>query len=128
MGLLLMLAYPLFLLIHHEDSTLVLFGELGFAVLVALTSGAMVALNVELMPDQIRCTGLSVAYNLAHGLFGGTTPLIAAWLLKITDDPLTPVLWVAGTLTVSTLTLMVWIRSTHLHPFIETSGPRPASG
>lgn len=120
MGLLFLLCYPLFLLIHHEDPTRVLFGELGFAVLVAFTGGAMVALNVELMPDQIRCTGLSVAYNLAHGVFGGTTPLIAAWLLKVSDDPLTPALWVVAALTVSTVTLMAWIRPKHLHPYIET--------
>lgn len=96
-----------------------LIAEMIFAVLVAFTSGGMVALNVQLLPDSIRCTGLALAYNIAHGLFGGTTPLIAAWLLKTSDNPIAPAYWLMVALGLSTLTVVLWIRDRHLHPLGE---------
>jgi MHS family proline/betaine transporter-like MFS transporter len=114
--LLVALAIPLFSAIHSEVPHQVLIAEMIFAVLVAFTSGGMVALNVQLLPDYIRCTGLALAYNIAHGLFGGTTPLIAAWLLKTSDNPIAPAYWLMVALGLSTLTVVLWIRDRHLHP------------
>jgi MFS transporter, MHS family, proline/betaine transporter len=114
--LLVALAIPLFSAIHSNLPEQVLIAEMIFAVLVAFTSGGMVALNVQLLPDSIRCTGLALAYNIAHGLFGGTTPLIAAWLLKTSDNPIAPAYWLVGALALSTLTMLLWIRDRHLHP------------
>lgn len=122
--LLCLLAYPLFLGIHSEDTTRILLAEIGFAVLVALTSGGMVVLNVALLPDEVRCTGLALAYNLAHGVFGGTTPLVAAWLLRETDNPLTPAMWLSGALVVSSLTLLLLVRKHHLQPFLSQTQPQ----
>jgi MFS transporter, MHS family, proline/betaine transporter len=116
MSLLLFASFPLFHLIHMESESPVFIGEILFALLVAMTSGGMVALNVELFPSQIRCTGLALAYNIAHGIFGGTTPLVAAWLLRETGNPIAPVYWLIGALTLSALTLVLWIRDHHLHP------------
>ncbi len=39
-------------------------GEIGLAVLIAVLSGAMPATMAELAPWRVRCTVLSVAYNL----------------------------------------------------------------
>lgn len=114
--LLVALAIPLFSAIHSNVPEQVLIAEMIFAVLVAFTSGGMVALNVQLLPDSIRCTGLALAYNIAHGLFGGTTPLIAAWLLKTSDNPIAPAYWLMVALGLSTLTVVLWIRDRHLHP------------
>jgi MHS family proline/betaine transporter-like MFS transporter len=114
--LLVALAIPLFSAIHSNLPEQVLIAEMIFAVLVAFTSGGMVALNVQLLPDSIRCTGLALAYNVAHGLFGGTTPLVAAWLLKTSDNPIAPAYWLLGALVLSTLTMVFWIRERHLHP------------
>lgn len=114
--LLVALAIPLFSAIHSNLPEQVLIAEMIFAVLVAFTSGGMVALNVQLLPDSIRCTGLALAYNIAHGLFGGTTPLIAAWLLKTSDNPIAPAYWLLGALVLSTLTMLLWIRERHFHP------------
>jgi MHS family proline/betaine transporter-like MFS transporter len=114
--LLVALAIPLFSAIHSNLPEQVLIAEMIFAVLVAFTSGGMVALNVQLLPDSIRCTGLALAYNIAHGLFGGTTPLIAAWLLKTSDNPIAPAYWLLAALILSTLTMLLWIRDRHLHP------------
>ncbi|MGD9257375.1 MAG: MFS transporter, partial [Gammaproteobacteria bacterium] len=74
-------AIPLFHLLHHSDPAMILMGELGFVLGLGLLAGGLAAANVEMMPAPIRCTGLAFAYNASIGWLGGTTPLIAAWMI-----------------------------------------------
>jgi MHS family proline/betaine transporter-like MFS transporter len=87
-------------------------GEFGFVLAIALMSGGIVAANVELIPSAVRCTGLAFAYNASIGFFGGTTPLISAWLINSTGDPISPAYWVAGAGAVSLLTVIFLIPET----------------
>ncbi|AAU92247.1 major facilitator family transporter [Methylococcus capsulatus str. Bath] len=114
-GLLALGAIPLFHLIHTADPPTIFLGEAGFALTIGLISGGIVATNVELVPAEVRCTGLAFAYNAAVGCFGGSTPLIAAWLIDRTGNPLTPAYWIAATATVSLITLVAFVREFHFH-------------
>lgn len=69
----------------------------------------------------MRCTGLAIAYNIAHGVFGGTTPLVAAWLLKNTGNPIAPSYWLIGVLSISAVAMLFWIRNEHINPIDEPS-------
>ena len=64
-------AIPLFHLMHTSAPETIVLGEFGFALAIALFAGGLVAANVELMPDAIRCTRLAFAYNASIGIFGG---------------------------------------------------------
>ena len=59
-------------------------------MLISVISGALPATMAELAPWRVRCTVLSIAYNLGMALLGGTTPLIAAWLLSRTGVAVAP--------------------------------------
>lgn len=109
LGLLCVFAVPLFQLIHSEDPRHIFMGEIGFAILIAMGSGGILILNTSLIPKSVRCTGLAFAYNASTGLFGGTTPLVAAWLVSTTEDPISPAYWVLGAafLSLATLTLFI---------------------
>jgi MHS family proline/betaine transporter-like MFS transporter len=48
----------------------------------------------ELAPWRVRCSVLSVAYNVSVALLGGTTPMVAAWLVARTHA-LAPAVYVA---------------------------------
>jgi len=89
-GALAVLAYPLMALMARGQMAGIIAGEIGLAVLVAVLSGAMPATMAELAPWRVRCTVLSVAYNIGMALLGGTTPLVAAWLVVRTGVPLAP--------------------------------------
>jgi len=78
------LAYPLFELIQNGGYTQVLVAQLIFAVLIVFPLGAAPALLVELFPGDDRLTGYSVAFNIGIGVVGGTTPMIATWLIDMT--------------------------------------------
>jgi MHS family proline/betaine transporter-like MFS transporter len=50
----------------------------------------------ELAPWRVRCTVLSVAYNVGMALLGGTTPLVAAWLVARSGVTLAPAWYLAA--------------------------------
>ena len=89
-GWLLIGSWPIFQLLQSANNANIFRGELGLMVAVALLAGAKNAANVELMPASVRCTGLALAFNIAEGWFGGTTPLLAAWLIVSTGNPMMP--------------------------------------
>ena len=103
---------PLFHLIHTSQPTIIFLGELGFVLIIGLISGGLVAANVELMPTPVRCTGLAFAYNASIGLFGGTTPFMAAWLISITGNPIMPAYWVTLGGAITLLTAIFLVRET----------------
>ena len=105
-------ALPLFRLMHSSDPQQVLWGELGLTLAVALLAGGKNPANVELMPAAVRCTGLAVAFNVAEGYFGGTTPLIATWLIAQTGNPLLPGAWVAFSGLCTLITACAFTRET----------------
>ena len=103
---------PIFQLMHSQDPQLILRGEIALTVAVALLAGGKNPANVELMPAAIRCTGLAVAFNIAEGCFGGTTPFISAWLISETGNPLLPGAWVALSGLVTLLTVLFFTQET----------------
>ena len=80
------LSYPLVWLMHEPDFMRILAGQVVFAVLVAFLLGAGPANLSEMFPRRVRVSAMSVGYNVSMAIFGGTTPMIAAWLLERTHD------------------------------------------
>lgn len=79
-------AYPLVWLMHHPDFTMILAGQVGFAILCACFAGGIPAYMCELFPGSVRVTAVSVSYNLTLGIMGGTSPIVAVWLINRTHD------------------------------------------
>ena len=79
---LVVLAWPLFWLMHHPAPGWALLGQLGFAVLIAALAGASPAAMVEVFPRRVRCTALSVGFSLSMAAFGGTAPMIAVYTVQ----------------------------------------------
>jgi len=96
-------AYPLMALMARGHPAGIFVGQLSLALIVAGTGGVLPATMAELAPWRVRCTVLSVAYNLGVALLGGSTPLIAAWLLAKTGLTLAPAVYLAGAGVLSTI-------------------------
>ena len=86
-----LLSWPLFWLMHHTNTALILLGQLGFAVLFSWIFAVNPATMAEILPRRVRVSVLSIGYNICLSIFGGTTPLVAAYLVKRTDDDFAPV-------------------------------------
>jgi MHS family proline/betaine transporter-like MFS transporter len=77
----LVLAWPLFWLLDHPHFAAALLGQMGLAVLLGLYLGVVPSAMVEATPARVRCSALSVGYNLCLGVVGGTAPMVAAFLV-----------------------------------------------
>lgn len=57
------------------------------ACALAAFEGPLPATFTSLFPaHHTRCTGISVGHNLSMALFGGTAPMAATALLRVTHD------------------------------------------
>ncbi len=106
--LLILLPYPMFNILLSSSTKAVLVSLIIFGVSFSLVASSYGAMLAELFPAKVRYTGVGLAYNLAFAAFGGTTPLIVTYLIKVTKNPLMPayylmllaVLGLLGTLTI----------------------------
>jgi MHS family proline/betaine transporter-like MFS transporter len=94
-GLLMVLSYPLMSLMTGGQWIAVFAGQLVLSLLVSAASGVLAATMAELAPWRVRCTVLSISYNFGVALLGGTTPLVAAWLVSKTGFTLAPAVYMA---------------------------------
>lgn len=89
-------SYPLFWLMHHPNPTLIMAGEFGMAILIAAYIAPIPATLTEMFPKNIRVSAVSVGYNLAYAVFGGTVPIVAVWLIQKQHDDLAFVWYIIG--------------------------------
>ena len=81
---------------------------LWLSFMYGLYNGAMVVALTEVMPEQVRVAGFSLAYSLATAVFGGFTPAISTALIHMTGDKAAPGYWMsfaAACAFIATLTL-----------------------
>jgi MHS family proline/betaine transporter-like MFS transporter len=62
-------------------------------LLMAMNAGALPVVIAEQFPTGTRNTSMSMAQTLNVTLFGGTAPMIATYLIKITGSPIAPALY-----------------------------------
>ncbi|GAN68776.1 glycine betaine/L-proline transporter ProP [Acetobacter orleanensis] len=96
---------------------------LGLA-LVSFTS-SMPSTLPALFYTPVRYTALSVAFNISVSLFGGTTPLITAWLMEKTQILDIPAWYLMGAALIGLLTMLT-VRETARLP-LRGSPPAVAS-
>ncbi len=111
----LLFAWPLFWMMHHPHFAVVLVGRMGFAVLIGLFLGTCPATMVEIFPARVRCSALSVGYNLSLGVLGGTTPLVVTYLIARSHDDLSPAFYLMAAAALS-LAVILSLRETATLP------------
>jgi MHS family citrate/tricarballylate:H+ symporter-like MFS transporter len=66
---------------------------LYFSFFFGIYNGAMVAALTEVMPQNVRVVGFSLAFSLATAFFGGFTPAVSTILVQATGDKASPAYW-----------------------------------
>src|SRR5262249_35111768 len=101
-----LLAWPLWWLMNHEHLSAIFAGQAGFGVLFAVGFAGVPALMAELLPAEIRCTGIGIGYNVAIGIFGGAAPLVATYLISRTGNDFVPAYYVMAVAAISFIALL----------------------
>lgn len=94
---LVLFAYPLYYLIANGGLWGLIIGQLLFAVLAAGFQGVITSAVLEMFPANVRYSAAAFGYNLSYSLFGGTTPLIAMYLVsKLNNNTALSLYLIAG--------------------------------
>lgn len=92
----LVVALPLFRIVVGSTPEVVIATMASVGVLMGMYGSAPFCMMTELFPTRTRYSAMSVGYNVAMVLFGGTAPLISASLTKLTGNPSSPAYFMMG--------------------------------
>jgi MHS family proline/betaine transporter-like MFS transporter len=93
---LLLLSIPALTLIRMGTVAPIFGGMLILGVLLSCFTGAMPSALPALFPTKIRYGALAIGFNVSVSLFGGTTPLVTAWLVSSTGNLMMPAYYLMG--------------------------------
>lgn len=88
------LSLPAFFIAGLGTFAFVYLGELLFVLAAAPTSALSAVVGAELFPVNVRFSAPTIGYNFAYAIFGGTAPFVAAGLLDLTGNRLSPPFYV----------------------------------
>ncbi len=85
-ALLLLLAYPAFMILHIPNFWAIAGAQILLSLCLGFYFAPVPAMLVEMFPTRIRYTGMALSYNLCAALIGGTTPMVSEWLIGVTGS------------------------------------------
>jgi len=86
----------------------------GMTVLNAVSMfiwGSFYAGLAESLPKSIRGSGFGIIYSVSIAAFGGTTQLVATWLIHVTGSAMAPAWYLMGAAAVGQIALMLMAES-----------------
>jgi len=86
---------PLFDVAHQGAPWVAIVVTIVLMVLIAVPLGATPATLSEAFDRGHRLTGYSLSYNLGVGIAGGTSPVVATWLIEETGLDVAPAVYLA---------------------------------
>jgi MHS family proline/betaine transporter-like MFS transporter len=100
-------AWPAFRLFQSGDVLLMLMGSTILAIGQGFFVGPLSSVMANLLPPQVRVTGISFAYSSSVGLFGGTAPMLTEYLLSKDQMLMAPAVVIMVGALISFLTLLL---------------------
>ncbi|WP_186074326.1 glycine betaine/L-proline transporter ProP [Burkholderia gladioli] len=122
---LLALSIPALMLIRTGEMLPVFGGLLILGVLLSCFCGVMPSALPALFPTKIRYGALAIGFNISVSLFGGTTPLVTAWLVDRTGNLMMPAYYLMGAAVIGAISVLS-LRETARQP-LKGSPPAVAS-
>ncbi|HHW7365885.1 MFS transporter [Staphylococcus aureus] len=79
-----------FMLLHSQSFVVIVIAIFILGFFLSTYEATMPGSLPTMFYSHIRYRTLSVTFNISVSIFGGTTPLVATWLVTKTGDPLAP--------------------------------------
>lgn len=89
-------SYPLFAFLQRGDFLTLLLVQTAFAVMAGCLVGVIFVVLPDLFKDNWRSFGMVTTYSLATAVFGGTAPVVGAYLIKVTHLLTAPALYITA--------------------------------
>ena len=103
-------AYPAMAWLAASPSVLrLVVVELWLSALYASYNSAMVVFLTEIVPEEVKASGFSLAYSVATAV-GGFTPFIVTWLIARTHNLAMPGAWLTAAAAISLCATLALLR------------------
>lgn len=89
-------AYPAMHMAASGTFAGAVFGQILLAIGLGIYGAPSFVAAAEFFPTSFRATGHAISYQTSVAMFGGTCPLIAAYLSQTFDSPLAPAFYVTA--------------------------------
>ncbi|MGW2346522.1 MFS transporter [Streptomyces sp. NPDC001661] len=86
--------------------------QLLFMIPVALNSAVVTVLIPEMFPTRVRATASGIGFNVSYGLFGGTGPLVATFLVAETGTLMSVAAYASVAAVISLIVCLFLFRET----------------
>ncbi len=100
------LTVPLFMAFGWGGFGLILLIQIIFGAILSVNDGTLPAFLSELFPTDVRYTGFAFSFNSANALMGGTTPLVATWLISVSGSKISPAWYLMAVAVVAMLAVL----------------------
>ena len=115
------LSIPALVLVRAGALLPVFLGLLILGALLSTFTGVMPSALPALFPTRIRFGALAIGFNVSVSLFGGTTPLVTAWLVDATGNLMMPAYYLMAASVIGAVSVLA-LRETAREPLLG-SGP-----
>lgn len=102
---LILLSIPSFNMIRSGSNLLVFLGLMILAILLSTFEATMPSMLPSLFFTEVRYVALAITFNISVSLFGGTTPLVMSWLIKITENQMVPAYYIMAACLIGIVTM-----------------------
>ncbi|WP_257967981.1 MFS transporter [Peribacillus deserti] len=106
------LSIPAFMLVQNGSIYGAFFGLLILGCLLSSLQGSLPATLPSLFFTKVRYGSLALTYNIAASLFGGTTPLIVAWLVNRTGNNMLPAYYLMAICFLGIIIVALFVKET----------------
>ena len=121
-----LICIPAYMLAGEGSLANAILGQALLACALGVFFGPVGIAFLELFPTRIRLSGAGVSYNVAYTVFGGTAPLLSAFLVLQTGNKLAPAFYMAA-VSVAVLIVALYLPETYqrslVHPEDEIQTP-----
>ncbi len=98
--------YPYYLMLSSGVLALMILAQVVIDIFISIFTGTIVLLT-EIFPTKVRVTGLSLVYQLNSAVFGGTTALIATYLIFVMHFSLAPMYYGFIVMAISLISILL---------------------
>ena len=103
---LILLAIPCLKLVGTGNDWLIFAGLMLLGLALVCFTSSMPSTLPALFYTPVRYSALSIAFNVSVSLFGGTTPLVTAWLVEHTGNAMVPAYYLMGAGVIGIITML----------------------
>lgn len=107
-----LLGIPAFMMMASSNSLVVFFGLFMLGSMLAAFQGVLPATLPSLFFTKVRYGSLAITYNVSTSLFGGTTPLVIASLISMTNNSMIPAYYLIVACMIGLIVVALFVKET----------------